>query len=99
LGDYLFYNATCDSVDRIESTRGKFHRLPSNVDVGDWLVLETMGAYTTMSGASFNGIDPAGGVMCWEEQGELRWKVSPHFHRSTAMLNALSQDTPLRSAE
>lgn len=87
--EFVVYGATCDSIDRLQSVDGHQHFLPADLDVGDVLTVETMGAYTTTSGAPFNGIDPAGVVLVWEQGGELRWRQSPHFHRTQTMLESL----------
>jgi ornithine decarboxylase len=49
--EYSIWGPTCDGIDRItESIR--FH---AELDVGDWLYFEDMGAYTKCSATTFNG--------------------------------------------
>ncbi|KAK1756924.1 ornithine decarboxylase [Echria macrotheca] len=49
--EYSIWGPTCDGIDRItESIR--FH---TELDVGDWLYFENMGAYTKCSATTFNG--------------------------------------------
>lgn len=49
------WGPTCDSMDCIL----KLTHLPQNLDVGDWLVYENMGAYTLCASSTFNGLAPA----------------------------------------
>lgn len=46
------YGPTCDSMDCVY----KNVMLPSNMDVGDWLVFPYFGAYTVAGATNFNGI-------------------------------------------
>ena len=46
------YGPTCDSMDCVY----KNVMLPSNVDMGDWLVFPYFGAYTLAGATNFNGI-------------------------------------------
>ncbi|KAI0471814.1 pyridoxal-dependent decarboxylase [Xylariaceae sp. FL0804] len=57
--EYSIWGPTCDGIDRItESTRFQ-HEL----DVGDWLYFEEMGAYTKCSATKFNGFNNAHDVI------------------------------------
>ena len=87
--EFIVFGATCDSIDQLLSPHGRWHCLPADLNVGDVLTVDTMGAYTTTSGAPFNGIDPAGVVLVWEHEGELQWRQSPHFHRTRMMLECV----------
>jgi ornithine decarboxylase len=44
------FGPTCDSLDTVVTG----YQLPE-MSVGDWLVFDDMGAYTTASGSNFNG--------------------------------------------
>lgn len=46
------WGPTCDSIDLITRTA----RLPRELQVGDWLVYEDMGAYTICASSTFNGL-------------------------------------------
>ncbi|KAF5506625.1 Ornithine decarboxylase [Colletotrichum siamense] len=48
---YSVWGPTCDGIDRITETISFEHEL----DVGDWLYFEDMGAYTKCSATRFNG--------------------------------------------
>ncbi|KAL4666831.1 hypothetical protein H8959_005520 [Pygathrix nigripes] len=60
------YGPTCDASDRLflEDVR-----LPE-LDVGDWLVFPSMGAYTSSMSCSFNGFPPA--TICYTMGPQLR---------------------------
>ncbi|RMZ92662.1 hypothetical protein DV736_g124, partial [Chaetothyriales sp. CBS 134916] len=49
--EYSVWGPTCDGIDVITDC----HFLPGEVDVGDWLFFENMGAYTKCSATRFNG--------------------------------------------
>ncbi|PWN29620.1 ornithine decarboxylase [Jaminaea rosea] len=46
------WGPTCDSIDLITNKA----RLPQELQVGDWLVYEDMGAYTICAASTFNGL-------------------------------------------
>uniref|UniRef100_L2FKD0 Ornithine decarboxylase n=1 Tax=Colletotrichum fructicola (strain Nara gc5) TaxID=1213859 RepID=L2FKD0_COLFN len=52
---YSVWGPTCDGIDRITETISFEHEL----DVGDWLYFEDMGAYTKCSATRFNGSSTA----------------------------------------
>ncbi|KAI0146362.1 ornithine decarboxylase [Xylariaceae sp. FL1272] len=57
--EYSIWGPTCDGIDRItESTR-----FGQELDVGDWLYFEEMGAYTKCSATKFNGFSDAHDVI------------------------------------
>ena len=49
--EYSIWGPTCDGIDRITESI----RFNQNIDVGDWLFFEDMGAYTKCSATRFNG--------------------------------------------
>lgn len=49
--EYSIWGPTCDGIDRISESI----RFDHNLDVGDWLYFEGMGAYTKCSATRFNG--------------------------------------------
>ncbi|KAI1099610.1 pyridoxal-dependent decarboxylase [Jackrogersella minutella] len=57
--EYSIWGPTCDGIDRItESTR-----FAHELDVGDWLYFEDMGAYTKCSATKFNGFSDSHDVI------------------------------------
>ena len=46
---------TCDSFDKISLSV----QLPGNLEIGDYLLTENIGAYSTASSTNFNGFDGA----------------------------------------
>ena len=46
---------TCDSFDKISLSA----QLPGNLEIGDYLLTENIGAYSTASSTNFNGFDGA----------------------------------------
>lgn len=53
--EYSIWGPTCDGIDRIAESV----RFDHNLDVGDWLYFEDMGAYTKCSATRFNGFSDA----------------------------------------
>ncbi|KAM3080041.1 Ornithine decarboxylase [Clarireedia jacksonii] len=49
--EYSIWGPTCDGIDRISASI----RFDQNLNVGDWLYFENMGAYTKCSATRFNG--------------------------------------------
>lgn len=52
---YTLYGPTCDAFDTLFVAELQLPEL----DVGDWLVFPSMGAYTTSMSSTFNGLPPA----------------------------------------
>lgn len=57
--EYSIWGPTCDGIDRISESIRFDHEL----DVGDWLYFEEMGAYTKCSATRFNGFSDAHDVV------------------------------------
>ncbi|KAH7033473.1 pyridoxal-dependent decarboxylase [Microdochium trichocladiopsis] len=57
--EYSFWGPTCDGIDRITESIRFDHEL----DVGDWLYFEDMGAYTKCSATKFNGFSDSHDVI------------------------------------
>jgi ornithine decarboxylase len=57
--EYSIWGPTCDGIDRITESIRFEHEL----DVGDWLYFEDMGAYTKCSATKFNGFSDAHDVI------------------------------------
>lgn len=57
--EYSIWGPTCDGIDRITESIRFNHEL----DVGDWLYFEDMGAYTKCSATRFNGFSDAHDVI------------------------------------
>lgn len=51
---YSLWGPTCDSTDKLRDSC----EFDDEVEVGDWLYFEEMGAYTSSSATSFNGFSP-----------------------------------------
>lgn len=47
------WGPTCDSIDLVTP----LCKLPSALDVGDWLGFDNMGAYTICAASTFNGFE------------------------------------------
>ncbi|KAI5865609.1 pyridoxal-dependent decarboxylase [Durotheca rogersii] len=64
--EYSIWGPTCDGIDRITESI----RFPHELDVGDWLYFENMGAYTKCSATRFNGFSDSHDVIyVCSEQG------------------------------
>ncbi|KAI8960579.1 pyridoxal-dependent decarboxylase [Daldinia sp. FL1419] len=57
--EYSIWGPTCDGIDRITESI----RFPHELDVGDWLYFENMGAYTKCSATKFNGFSDSHDVI------------------------------------
>ena len=51
MADFTFAGPTCDSLDMME---GPF-RLPADIDMGDWIEIDNLGAYSQSLRTNFNG--------------------------------------------
>lgn len=71
------WGPTCDSMDCIM----RLTRLPTRLDVGDWLVYENMGAYTLCASSTFNGLARA----------QVRYTVGDGDEASMHVLNLLER--------
>lgn len=57
--EYSIWGPTCDGIDVVSASCS----FPENIDVGDWLYFEDMGAYTKCSATRFNGFTDAHDVV------------------------------------
>ncbi|KAI1776456.1 pyridoxal-dependent decarboxylase [Hypoxylon cercidicola] len=57
--EYSIWGPTCDGIDRITESI----RFAQELDVGDWLYFEDMGAYTKCSATKFNGFSDSHDVI------------------------------------
>ncbi|KAI0119288.1 pyridoxal-dependent decarboxylase [Daldinia grandis] len=57
--EYSIWGPTCDGIDRITQSI----RFPHELNVGDWLYFEDMGAYTKCSATKFNGFSDSHDVI------------------------------------
>ncbi|EHK96880.1 PLP-binding barrel [Glarea lozoyensis ATCC 20868] len=57
--EYSIWGPTCDGIDRIAESI----RFSHDLDVGDWLYFEEMGAYTKCSATRFNGFSDSHDVI------------------------------------
>jgi diaminopimelate decarboxylase len=67
LQDATLFGMTCDGMDVIAKSIG----VPGDLQVGDWLCLGGMGAYTYGSRSNFNGMKSTERVIRWSSQVEL----------------------------
>uniref|UniRef100_G1Q805 Antizyme inhibitor 2 n=1 Tax=Myotis lucifugus TaxID=59463 RepID=G1Q805_MYOLU len=63
----ILYGPTCDAFDTFFN---KEVQLPE-LDVGDWLIFPSMGAYSSVMSSTFNGFPPA--TICYMMGPELRY--------------------------
>jgi ornithine decarboxylase len=54
---HVIFGPTCDSYDTIGT-----QELPADIEVGDWILLPNMGAYTNAGMVEFNGIRGASSI-------------------------------------
>ena len=52
--DFILNGPTCDSLDVLPST----FSLPSDIDEGDWIEIDRVGAYSNALATRFNGFAP-----------------------------------------
>lgn len=78
----VVWGCSCDSFDRVSDDV----TLPADLTVGDYLVADTLGAYSTSFGSNTNGFQPARPVLYWEEDGKFRFTVSPMADQNALML-------------
>ena len=52
--DFILNGPTCDSLDVLPST----FSLPSDIDEGDWIEIDRVGAYSNALATRFNGFTP-----------------------------------------
>jgi ornithine decarboxylase len=54
----VIFGPTCDSYDTLGT-----HSFPEDIEVGDWILLPNMGAYTNAGMVEFNGIKGASTII------------------------------------
>ncbi|XP_023604051.1 antizyme inhibitor 2-like [Myotis lucifugus] len=62
----ILYGPTCDAFDKFYNEEVQLPEL----DVGDWLIFPSMGAYSSVMSSTFNGFPPA--TICYMMGPELR---------------------------
>lgn len=83
----VFFGRTCDSLDWIGQSEET-----EELEVGDWLYVPNMGAYTTATSTEFNGF-PKPSVLATEEEPEpttLKWLTGMKYPLAT-MLTAQTE--------
>lgn len=55
LAPFAFCGPTCDSIDTLDGP----YLLPADIDEGDWIEIDLMGAYSTVLASRFNGFPEA----------------------------------------
>jgi ornithine decarboxylase len=76
------WGCSCDSFDKVADDL----LLPADLQVGDYLVADCIGAYSTSFGSNTNGFQPATVVLYWHDGAELRWEVSPLADQNRILL-------------
>jgi len=79
---FVVWGCSCDSFDKVADSV----TLPADVKVGDYLLADGLGAYSTSFGSNTNGFQPAPLVLYHEEAGELRFEVSPMAEQNAVVL-------------
>jgi ornithine decarboxylase len=76
------WGCSCDSFDKVADSS----LLPADITIGDYLLADCVGAYSSSFGSNTNGFQPAPAVMYWHENGTLRWEVSPLARQNEILL-------------
>ncbi|GAB5574795.1 ornithine decarboxylase [Prionailurus iriomotensis] len=83
------YGPTCDAFDKLFQEEVQLPEL----DVGDWLVFPSMGAYTSSMSSTFNGFPPASTYYAMEPElrepagdGTLGWEVVVEMLQTPCLL-------------
>ena len=76
------WGCSCDSFDKVSDAA----MLPPDLEIGDYLLADCVGAYSSSFGSNTNGFQPAPAVMYWHENGSLRWEVSPLARQNEILL-------------
>lgn len=87
------WGCSCDSFDKVADAV----TLPADLTVGDFLLADTLGAYSTSFGSNTNGFQPAPPVLYWEEAGEYRFAVSPMAEQNSLLLDHIRRWAAARS--
>lgn len=79
---FTLWGCSCDSFDKVADEA----LLPADLGVGDCLLSECVGAYSTSFGSNTNGFAPAPVVLYWRDGPDLRWEVSPLARQNDVLL-------------
>lgn len=82
---FAIWGCSCDSFDKVADEA----LLPVDLRVGDYLLSDCLGAYSTSFGSNTNGFQPASVVLYWEEFDELRWELSPLADQNSILLKQI----------
>ena len=81
------WGCSCDSFDKVSD--GVL--LPADIQVGDDLLAEGLGAYSTSFGSNTNGFAPATVVLYRADGDRLDWEVSPMAEQNALMLRHIGR--------
>ncbi len=78
----VVWGCSCDSFDKVADDVP----LPADLSVGDLLLADTLGAYSTSFGSNTNGFQPAPPVLWWDDAGATRFEPSPMGEQNAVLL-------------
>ena len=81
------WGCSCDSFDKVSD--GVL--LPADIQVGDDLLADGLGAYSTSFGSNTNGFAPAAAVLYRADGDRLDWEVSPMAEQNALMLRHIGR--------
>lgn len=79
------WGCSCDSFDKVSDEA----LIPRDVEVGDYLLVEGLGAYSTSFGSNTNGFAPATVVVYHYDGDQLQSKVSPLAEQNELLVRHL----------
>ena len=79
------WGCSCDSFDKVSDGA----LIPREVEVGDYLLVEGLGAYSTSFGSNTNGFAPATVVVYHYDGDQLQSKVSPLAEQNELIIQEL----------
>ncbi len=79
------WGCSCDSFDKVSDGA----LIPRDVEVGDYLLVEVLGAYSTSFGSNTNGFAPATVVVYHYDGDQLQSKVSPLAEQNELIIQEL----------
>jgi len=75
LSDFVITGGSCDGIDQLERKGKKGHRLPKDISVGTYGLIDCAGAYTTSTATCFNGHENSDVVLFSQSGGQLHSHV------------------------
>lgn len=80
---FAIWGCSCDSFDKVAEDIF----LPADLKVGDYLLIPTMGAYSTSFGSNTNGFHPATTVLYRRKGDKILWQVTPLEQQKRLLLD------------